>query len=81
MMIIVRRDENPNNIPFELEDSDLGLKYISNSRNVFDVIDKQIFFLMVIKHSIVFEEVYNVSVGDFYDIKEYKEYKQSKCSM
>ncbi len=78
MMIIIRRVENPNNIPFELEDSDLGLKYISNSRNVFDVIDKQIFFLMVIKHSIVFEEVYNVSVGDFYDIKEYK---QSKYSM
>jgi len=76
-MIIIRRDENPNNIPFELEDSDLGLNYISNSRNVFDVIDEQIFFLMVVKHSIVFEEVYNVSVGDFYDIKEYKQSKYS----
>ena len=68
-MIIIRRDENPNNIPFELEDSDLGLKYISNSRNLFDVIDKPLFFLMVVKYSISFEEVHGFNPNHFYDIK------------
>ena len=67
MMIRIRKDENPNNIPFELKDSDLGLKYIPDSRNLFEVIDKQLFFLMVIKYSILFEEVYNFSVADFYE--------------
>jgi hypothetical protein len=59
----------------ELDDADLGLKYISNSRNLFDVIDKQLFFLMVIKYGITFEEIETFSVMDYYEIEE----KTARC--
>jgi hypothetical protein len=67
MRIKIIKDESPY-IPFELKDSDLGLKYIPNSRNLFDVIDKPLFFLMVIKYSISFEEIETYSFMDYYEV-------------
>jgi hypothetical protein len=48
------------------EDTDFGLKYISNSRNLYDVIDKPLFMLFVIKYGIVFDEVETHCDMDYY---------------
>ena len=53
-------------IPPDLKDDDLGLKYITNSVRLYDVIDKQKFFLMVIKYAIEFEDVHKFDFTDYY---------------
>jgi hypothetical protein len=40
-----------------LEDGDIGLRYISLSNNYYNVIDKELFFISVIEHGIVFKEL------------------------
>jgi len=55
-------------IPFKLKDIDLGIKYITNSKDLYDVIDKRLFFLMVIKYGIEFVEVYTYSISDYFQI-------------
>ena len=40
-----------------IDDAEVGLHYISLSKTHYDVIDKQLFFLSVIKYGIEFEEI------------------------
>lgn len=40
-----------------LEDGDIGIRYISLSKNLYTVVDKELFFLSVIEHGIVFQEI------------------------
>lgn len=45
--------------PFILSDADIiGLHYVENSRGrVFDIVDEQLFFLMVVKYGITFKRL------------------------
>lgn len=41
--------------PFICDAEEIGLRYVENSMGrVYDVIDKQLFFLMVVEHGITF---------------------------
>jgi hypothetical protein len=40
-----------------LEDGDIGIRYINLSKNLYKVLDKELFFLSVIKYGIAFEEI------------------------
>lgn len=49
------------------DEKKFGLMYITNSRGLFEVIDKELFFLSIIKYGMEYEEIKQYSKTDYYE--------------